>query len=82
MTNFPSLELAQIVSVECYRQRSVLGALQRYLVLRLRPRNQSDTYLRLDRQRSRATRVLGIFGKANEGPIADDTARTNGPRPY
>lgn len=82
MTNFPSLKLAHIVSAECYRQRSVLGAPQRFLVLRLRRRDQSDTYIRLDRQRSQSTRVLGIFGKSNEGRIADDTVRTNTPSPY
>lgn len=74
MTNFPSLELAQIVSVECYGQRSVLGAIHRFLVLHLRRPDRSDTYLRLDHRRAR-TLSLGIFGKGDERQIADDTVR-------
>lgn len=63
------------MSAECYVQRSVLGALHRFLILRLRRSDRSDTYLRLDHRRARTALGFGMFGKGHERPIADDTVR-------
>lgn len=45
-----SLERAQILSVECYKEWSKYGVLHRFLVFHLRRPGRSDVWLRLDRK--------------------------------
>lgn len=45
-----SLERAQIISVECYKEWSKYGVLHRFLIFHLRRPERSDVWLRVDRK--------------------------------
>ena len=53
----PSLQRAEIVATECYRDASS-GVTHRFLVLELHRRDRKNVFLRLDRQRDQRISIL------------------------
>lgn len=54
----PSLSDAEILSVDCYTERTSLGVLHRFLLFHLRRPRRSDVWLRIDRRRDVNTSLM------------------------
>lgn len=72
-----SLNTAQIVSVECWRtQTSVLRIPHRFLIFRLRRRNRSDVWIRVDRRPASRTKLFPR-GRAETKDTVSRTVRNS-----
>jgi hypothetical protein len=74
ITRHKSLSAAEILSVECYKERTNFGVLHRFLIFHLRRPQRADVWLRVDRRRDANSSLLQT-ALARGRTLANDTVR-------
>lgn len=72
MDRCASLERVTILSVECYKERCILGVLHRTLIFHLRRSGRMDLWLRVDRRRAQNISLPALTGGGGKTKANDE----------